>query len=80
MPRQPTLTPEQKKLNRKNLDSHLIKIYVPKRDLNKIDQFAKQYKSRNASIVDLIKTHPDFLKMFPPAEKTTVKQIVSQIK
>lgn len=65
MPRTRILTDEERKENRKNLDSNLIKIYVPQITLDRINQFAKSYKSRNKCIIDLIKTHPDFLKMFP---------------
>ena len=33
--------------------------------LKKINKYSKQYQSRNFAILDLIKTHPDFVKMFP---------------
>lgn len=62
MPRPRTLTDEQRIENKKKLDSHVITINVQKHFRDKIDDFSKQYTSRNKAIIDLIKTHPDFKK------------------
>ena len=56
------LTDEQRILNRKNLDSIPVTIKVQEHFKNKLDGFVKdRYRSRTAAILDLIKTHPDFL-------------------
>ena len=60
MARHRTLTDEQRKLNRENLDSIPIPFNVQKHFKDKLDKFSKRYRSRNAAILDLIKTHPDF--------------------
>ena len=89
MPKKSKLTPEQKKENRKKLDLNLIKLYDNKIGFDKICQFASQkdssgkllYKSRNACLLGLIKSHPDFLKMFPKKEviKLTATQLIAHI-
>lgn len=56
------LTDEQRILNKKNLDSIPITIYVQGHIKERIDSFVEdRYRSRNAALLDLIKTHPDFL-------------------
>ena len=61
MSRPRTLTDEQRKLNRENLDSIPIPFNVQQHFKDKLDRFTKgRYVSRNAAILDLIKTHPDF--------------------
>ena len=62
MPRPRILTDDERKENRKNLDSHVVKLKVPQRFLDDINEFAEQYKSRNKCIIDLIKTHPEYKK------------------
>ncbi len=62
MGRTRTLTDEERIENRKNLDSHPITIKVTKSLKERLDTFSKKYTSRNAAILDLIKTHPNFKK------------------
>lgn len=63
------LTPEQKIANRKKIDSCIIPIRADQNILNKINKISSNYTSRNKCILDLITTHPDFLKMFPKKDK-----------
>ncbi len=69
MSRPRTLTDQQRLENRKKLDTNIISFSVDSNLESKITKFSSQYKSKGAAIRDLIKTHPDFLKMFPPPKK-----------
>ena len=60
MARKRLLTDEQRKENRENLDSCIITFRINKRLKEKIDAYSKQYTTRSKSIIDLIKTNPDF--------------------
>ncbi len=78
MPRERTLTDEQrieaKKEIQKDPNRIQVKFHTTTTFLKKFDKFAKRYQSRTACILDLIKTHPDFLK-----ENPNTKQIKNQL-
>ncbi len=73
MSRPRTLTDDERLENRKKLDTNIISFSSDSILEKKINQFSSQYRSRSHAIRDLIKTHPDFLKMFPPSIKLKTK-------
>ncbi len=73
MGRSRVLTDEQRIENLKNRSIKTITIAVDDKLLTKIEKFSTQYKSRNKAITDLIKTHPEFVKMFPKQPVVNIK-------
>ena len=70
MSRPITLTQEDRKQKKKEKDSLIICIRLPRiEDKNKLEKFSEQYQSLNFCIIDLIKTHPDFKAFKIPASK-----------
>ena len=68
-----TLSDEQRLQNRENLDSVMHTFRTNTSLAGKIEKISKRYKSKALCIIDLIKTHPDFIEMFP-VNKLTLKK------
>jgi len=76
--RKAILSQQEKIENKKKSNSGVITLRVDSILNEKIDKFSKQYQSRNKAVIDLITTHPDFLKMFPKKDKIkiTMEQLI----
>ena len=60
----------------------VISIRVDPNLYEKMEKFLDQYQSKNKGMIDLVTTHPDFLKMFPRKEKIklSMEQLLSASK
>ena len=57
----PKYLTEEDKIQRKiDIVKRQKTIKIPSTIIEKFNSFSSQYKSENACIIDLIKTHPDF--------------------